>query len=62
MKQSVAPPSDKAADIDAAKVERTRMVTLALKTLQQFDLDGYTMCLVSFIERSVLNYLDDENP
>lgn len=31
--QSIAPPSEKGVDIEAAKAERNRMVTLALKTL-----------------------------
>ena len=38
------------------------MVTLALRTLQMFDFDNLEMCIVYFIENSVLNYLDDENP
>ena len=38
------------------------MVTLALRTLQMFDFDALAMCIVYFIENSVLNYLDDENP
>jgi hypothetical protein len=38
------------------------MVTLALRTLQMFDFDTLEMCIVYFIENSVLNYLDDENP
>ena len=42
--------------------ERTQMVTLALKTLSIFDFSEYAMCIVYFIERSVLDYLDDENP
>jgi FKBP12-rapamycin complex-associated protein len=42
--------------------ERTQMVTLALKTLSIFDFQEYAMCIVYFIERSVLNFLDDENP
>ena len=36
------------------------MVTLALRTLQMFD--ALAMCIVYFIETSVLNFLDDENP
>jgi hypothetical protein len=38
------------------------MVTLALRTLQMFDFDALAMCIVYFIETSVLNFLDDENP
>jgi hypothetical protein len=45
-----------------ATTERTTMVTLALRTLQMFDFDSLEMCIVYFIENSVLNYLDDENP
>ena len=38
------------------------MVTLALRTLQMFDLNDLAMSTVYFIETSVLNFLDDENP
>jgi hypothetical protein len=38
------------------------MVTIALKTLSSFDFTEYVTCIVTFIEKSVLNYLDDENP
>jgi hypothetical protein len=38
------------------------MVILALKTLSIFDFSEYAMCLVYFIEKSVLDFLDDENP
>ena len=38
------------------------MVTLALKTLSIFDFGEYAMCIVYFIEKSVLDFLDDENP
>lgn len=42
--------------------ERTTMITLALRTLQMFDFDTMEMCIVFFIENSVIHYLDDENP
>jgi hypothetical protein len=38
------------------------MITLALRTLQMFDFDTMEMCIVYFIENSVIHYLDDENP
>ena len=38
------------------------MVTLALRTLQMFDFQALAMSTVYFIENSVLNFLDDENP
>ena len=38
------------------------MVTIALKTLSRFDFTEYVTSIVTFIEKSVLNYLDDENP
>ena len=62
VKQSLAAPTDKQNDDKQAQNERTNMVTIALKTLSIFDFNEYSMCIVYFIERSVLNYLDDENP
>lgn len=38
------------------------MVTLALRTLQIVDFESFATCIVWFIENSVINYLDDENP
>ena len=62
VKQSnLATPQDKE-NTHNSTTERTTMVTLALRTLQMFDFDNLEMCIVYFIENSVLNYLDDENP
>jgi hypothetical protein len=37
-------------------------VTLALKTLATYDFSHFSDSVTHFIENSVLNYLDDENP
>lgn len=42
--------------------ERTQIVTLALRTLANYDFSEFSFSIVYFIENSVLNYLDDENP
>ena len=37
-------------------------MTLALKTLANYDFTEFSDSVTQFIENSVLNYLDDENP
>jgi len=38
------------------------LVTLALKTLANYDFAEFSNNVTQFIETSVLTYLDDENP
>ena len=42
--------------------QKTQLVTLALKTLATYDFTEFSDSVTQFIENSVLNYLDDENP
>ena len=53
---------EKGKESNQGATERTQMVTLALRTLQMFDFQALAMSTVYFIENSVLNFLDDENP
>jgi hypothetical protein len=62
VKQSNVPTAQDNNNTQNSTTERTTMVTLALRTLQMFDFDALAMCIVYFIETSVLNFLDDENP
>ena len=62
VKQSNITTGQETSNTTNSTTERTTMVTLALRTLQMFDFDNLEMCIVYFIENSVLNYLDDENP
>ena len=62
VKQSNLTTGQETSNTTNSTTERTTMVTLALRTLQMFDFDNLEMCIVYFIENSVLNYLDDENP
>lgn len=42
--------------------QKTTLVNLALKTLESYDFSEFSEGVTTFIETSVLNYLDDENP
>lgn len=45
-----------------AQSQKTGLVTLALKTLASYDFTEFSDSVTQFIENSVLNFLDDENP
>jgi hypothetical protein len=42
--------------------QKTQVVTLALKTLSQYDFLEFSDSITHFVEESVVHYLDDENP
>lgn len=57
--QAIAEKSEKDSQ---AQTQKTTLVTLALKTLASYDFTEFSDSVTQFIENSVLNYLDDENP
>jgi len=45
-----------------AEQDLTKMITLAIKTLANYDFAQFSMCIVYFIEQTVIYFLDDDNP
>jgi hypothetical protein len=47
---------------ESSPEQQTKLQTLRLKTLASFDLNQFSDSITYFIENSVLDYLDAENP